>query len=201
MSFFEPDPALDATADGDEDSRDPRTEPPFDELPALAPVGVVLAATHHVAIALVGARVFSDGVEFAIERRLRRADMSRGDFRRLAHDDRFLPDDEARSARLRYGMLLADGQRLQGRYPRGGDGSGSAGVLSGHVLVQTGGSGGGSDSRYEHHDGLWLHPLPPAGPIELVVQWPAVGISETRTVIDGTRILLAAADVRPLWPR
>jgi hypothetical protein len=45
-----------------------------------------------------------------------------------------------------------------------------------------------------------LAALPPEGPIELVIQWPALGIEETRIVLDGTAILDLADRARPFWP-
>lgn len=38
--------------------------------------------------------------------------MSRGDFQRLTVDDRSMKDDEAQAARLRFGLLLAGGERV-----------------------------------------------------------------------------------------
>ena len=46
----------------------------------------------------------------------------------------------------------------------------------------------------------WTWPLPPAGPLELVCEWPAFGIAESRAVIDAQIILGAAARSIQLWP-
>ncbi|BDZ48272.1 hypothetical protein GCM10025867_05130 [Frondihabitans sucicola] len=198
MTFFEPDPAI-PDVEADEPERDPRSEPAFDELAAIAPINALLAANEHVAIALAAVRVFSDGVEFSLERRMRRHGMSRADFRRLTEERRIMSDDEARASRLRYGVLLADGQRLTGNRPRFQEVEDAALSTDQHSLVTIGGSDGGSDSRYAHRDGLWLHPLPPAGPIELVTQWPFAGIEESRVQIDADLILTVVPHVRHLW--
>lgn len=199
MSFFEPDP-ITPLPDSNESPRNPSSEPPFDELPAIVATTALLASTDNVAVALMGARVFSDGVEFLIERRLRRGNMSSADFRRMTVDNRFSNDDEARAARLRYGLLMPDGERLASRrfWPRSDDDSE---LYEQHTLVTTGGGGGGSEFRYENHDGLWLHPLPPRGSLELVIQWPLAGIQETHTVVDGDLLLAALPDVGRLWER
>jgi len=60
-----------------------------------------------------------------------------------------------------------------------------------------GGTGGGESSTM--HDGLWLWPLPPEGPLELVLQWPAFGIGESRVIVDGGQLRALAASVKPLW--
>ena len=46
----------------------------------------------------------------------------------------------------------------------------------------------------------WVWPLPPAGPLEFICQWPVYGIGETRVGIDGQVILDAARLSVQLWP-
>jgi len=46
----------------------------------------------------------------------------------------------------------------------------------------------------------WAWPLPPAGPLEFVCEWPAFGITETRAGIDAQMILDAAQRSIRLWP-
>jgi len=43
-------------------------------------------------------------------------------------------------------------------------------------------------------------PLPPAGPLEFVCEWPAFGIAESRAGIDARLILDAARHSVRLWP-
>jgi len=197
VTFFDPDPPV-PEPERIEADRDPRREPPFDQLPAVAPLSAVLATTDNVAIALICARIFTDGVEFIIERKIRRKNMSRIDFRNLTQVDRFMPDEENQAARLQYGVLLPDGQKLTSCHSWAEDPHQTQ-IPPRHSLVTTDGSGGGSDSRYEHHDGLWLHPLPPPGLINFVTQWPSGGIKETHTTIDADMILSLASAARPLW--
>ena len=45
---------------------------------------------------------------------------------------------------------------------------------------------------------MW--PLPPAGPLEFVCEWPAFGIAESRAGIDAQLILDAARRSVRLWP-
>jgi hypothetical protein len=51
-----------------------------------------------------------------------------------------------------------------------------------------------------HFSRWWAWPLPPAGPLEFVCEWPAIGVAETRAVIDAQLILDAAARSTRLWP-
>ncbi len=46
----------------------------------------------------------------------------------------------------------------------------------------------------------WAHPLPPDGPVTLVVSWPAQGIEEARAELDGAAIRAAAQRAVTLWP-
>lgn len=45
----------------------------------------------------------------------------------------------------------------------------------------------------------WVSPLPPPGPLALVCEWPAFGISESKTEIDAQPILDAASQSIVLW--
>jgi hypothetical protein len=46
----------------------------------------------------------------------------------------------------------------------------------------------------------WAWPLPPAGPLAFVCAWAALGIPETRAVIDAQLILDATGQSTRLWP-
>jgi hypothetical protein len=47
---------------------------------------------------------------------------------------------------------------------------------------------------------FWVHPLPPQGPVTLVVAWPKYDIPETATELDGAAIRDAAGPTVVLWP-
>jgi hypothetical protein len=68
--------------------------------------------------------------------------------------------------------------------------------LTGPVLHSGGGGGGGGG----WHQDEWVWPLPPPGPVSFVCEWPAAGISLTRSEIDAQTILDAAARARTLFP-
>jgi hypothetical protein len=65
-------------------------------------------------------------------------------------------------------------------------------MLTGHR------GGGGGDRRWD--TGYWVWPLPPPGPVTFICEWPAYGIAESRSEIDGRLILDAAGRARQIWP-
>ncbi|WP_181819301.1 hypothetical protein [Curtobacterium sp. AG1037] len=179
----------------DEPPRDPRHGPSEDELPGVLGYGLRWGSSANAMVVVEAARVFSDGVMFQVGRQLRRGDLSVRAFQQLVHEDHFYASDEDRRARLRYGAVLADGQHVTDGYPFGRDSEGT-----GAVLMRHGGGGGGGASSYRYTDELWLHPLPPTGPLELVVQWPSLGLPEQRVALPAADMLQAAEQVTALWP-
>ena len=64
------------------------------------------------------------------------------------------------------------------------------------VLQQEGGGG----NALSHPQDFWVHPLPPPGPVTLVVSWPEHGLTEARAELDGAAIGEAAQRAVTLWP-
>jgi hypothetical protein len=63
-------------------------------------------------------------------------------------------------------------------------------------MLQNGGSG--SDRTWDGN--LWVHPLPPEGPVTFVASWLEHGVAETRAELDGAPIREAAGRAVILWP-
>lgn len=182
-----------------EPPRDPGREPRRDELGAAIVIDELIAATDRVAILLESARVHSDGVLFVIARYLRRAGSTADEWAHAQHDFSGYWGRGPSEQRIRWGLALGDGERVLSDLPMFGRADhGDAAI--GHTLVQRGGGGPGGMEFQVHVDELWLHPLPPAGALEVVVQWPAFGIPESRVVLDGAMIAAQAACTRPMWP-
>ena len=59
--------------------------------------------------------------------------------------------------------------------------------------------GGGGTSHYQHSR-WWAWPLPPAGPLQFICQWPTLATGQTRVDIDAQLILDAARQAVQLWP-
>jgi hypothetical protein len=194
-SFFPPDPYGDDGQGFSTPPMDPWWRPPEDELPVLVPLAERIAVTPQVALVLTSARVFREGVEFRVDRRHRRGDLSERDWQ-LAQWDFHGPWARRETGRLRYGVALGDGSKALLDEPGPGFGLERP---TGYSLRQSDSSGSGSEAFYLTNDGLWLWPLPPEGPLELVAEWPAQGIPETRVVLDGGALRAVAAGVTRVW--
>jgi hypothetical protein len=95
---------------------------------------------------------------------------------------------------LLVGVQFADGRRasnLPGRDP-------FAAPDGPEALVLNQGSGSGQQLSVEQE--WWLSPLPPAGPLRIVVRCGLFGLPETAVEIHGAAVRAAAEDVVVLWP-
>ena len=187
--------------DDDVESPQPRWwQAPEDELPILVPAAEVLATTEHIAVALAGVAVHSDGIELRIERRLRRHGLALQEWNALmgAFMEHMPYGSADPAGRLRFGVVLADGTPVTDASPFFGGGDPMA-HPDGLVLTRRQQGGGGGTHAYSSADHLWLWPLPPDGPIETVMQWPAFGIGETRVTVDVGSVSELSARARPFW--
>ena len=172
-----------ADADGDPEAAAVPFRPPENELPVALPVDVVLARTPDVAVALTRLQVYSTGLSLDLVVRLRPSAAAARDGRLNELLWRHGPGGSS----FLFGVAFADGRRATNVPRAGGDGI---------VLVSGGGSGGMSavDQSW------WLHPLPPEGPVTVVVRCDELGIEESLAELDGTAVRRAAERVVTLWP-
>lgn len=93
---------------------------------------------------------------------------------------------------LRVGMRFADGRAATniGGHDR---------PVGGPVMNCLGGGGWGGERGSRFHQGYWISPLPPPGPVELVCEWPAAGIPVAHREIDAQLILDAAERARAMF--
>ena len=103
------------------------------------------------------------------------------------------PEPAAPRRSFRLGLQFADGTRVIGQH--GGPGSSGDADPPGPILRTFLGGGGPRSSFWR----WWAWPLPPAGPMEFVCEWPALGIPETRAGLDAQLILDAAGRSIRLW--
>lgn len=201
--FFEPIPV-----DLDDEEMDgempPWMQPPEWLLPAIVPDRRVLVREGPVALVLSHIDAYPMGVELVLRVVGRRPDgMSRQEWWTI-HEAlmdgaygsmRGSPADEP----LRFGLQYADGTKVtdSGDYgPSHDHGSPPRGPL----IVHNEGGGGGGDRTVSMAHSLWVWPLPPAEPFDLVFQWPAMGIELQRVTIDGAAITAASESAGPLFP-
>jgi hypothetical protein len=154
-------------------------DPPRQEFPRVAASALLLARTDAVAVIVAAVWAFRDGFTFWVRAPFRQAG--------AGLDER--PDEQA----LHIGVQFADGRKAAnaGRLP------GPAGSVPDGLILKPYGFGGGPQ---DWNLSYWVWPLPPAGPLTFVCEWPAYGIPETRAAIDGQLILDAARHSIQIWP-
>jgi hypothetical protein len=192
VSFFEAPPPVDPTP-FEPVQHKPWWGPPPNELGISVPQRLVLARTDELVVALLDAVAYTTGLSFrlTVKRRREPADSVDPWFRDplgrhgVVSGGEALPDDL-----LRLGVLFADGRKATTIASFGAPGEPNA-----PVLTQSASSGSGR----EWEASLWLWPLPPAGPLAFVVEWPSYGISETRQELDAQPLVEAARASEPLW--
>jgi hypothetical protein len=185
MSFFEsipqpPPPPI-------ERPRRPVWSRPDAVIPGSLAADLMLIRTEQAAVAVTTECAYPNGFEFTVHVHAR-------------DPEKFPPDPFGwdgpgpRPAEpvLWLGVLYADGRRTAttAGHPRRSDGP------AGLVLIP--GAGGGDEHSWR--TSFWIYPLPPEGPVTLVVSWPEQGIPEARGELDGTAIRAAARRAVVLWP-
>jgi hypothetical protein len=160
-----------------------RMNAPENEIPVALPQNRLLAHTDDVAVALVGLQVYTTGLSFELVARVRpTAQETHGrDLNEL-----FWRHGPGAGRGFLLGVEFADGRRAGNA---GGPGEGL-------VFHQGGGSGGESSVEQD----WWLSPVPPPGPLRIVLRCADLGIEETVVELDGAAIARAVDDVVVLWP-
>lgn len=136
--------------------------------------------------------VYPNGLEFTLHVRFRNPEDYQGDLVFNLHGPRSQPlsDDF-----LRLGVMLADGTKwtnLERRWqPKHADDRPKQPIIGFR-------RGGGGEDSYNMQ--YWVWPLPPAGPLTIVAEWPAFAIPDCRLVIDATELRARAADAEAIWP-
>jgi hypothetical protein len=185
MSFFDDMPSA---------KPEPRVHHPWDlpvaEFPAVVPSGpLMLGRTERAAVAVTGISAYSAGFEIFVTARFRPgAGGASGPDRMPGGPE---PAGPRRSFRL--GLQFAGGIRVIGQQ---GDSRPSGDAEPAGPLLREFLGGGGPRSSFWR---WWAWPLPPAGPMEFVCEWPALGIPETRAGLDAQLILDAADRSIRLW--
>lgn len=182
-------PSDDDEVPGEEDVR--RWSPPDNEVPGAVPVSVLLARTDDVAVALGGVRAYTTGVAFTLSVRLR---TERVLPRRRDLHDLMGGWGGPGEGQLLLGVEFSDGRAASTagsrRLPAPGSG------LDQPLLVESGGGGG----ERSHDQEYWLAPVPPPGPLSVVLACAGLGIDETVVQLDGDALVQAAAQAQVLWP-
>ncbi|MCZ2813281.1 hypothetical protein O2W15_17755 [Modestobacter sp. VKM Ac-2979] len=166
------------TSDSSDDLENvrPIDRAPDNEQPVAGAWNTTLFRSDRVLISAISFEVYSSGISFLLAVRL-----SEGSpFTDNPHWDEG-PEG------LHLGVEFQDGRRAE---------LGSRPVASGPLLRFCGGQGGYRSMDNE----LWLHPVPPSGPMAFIIRCGFLGISETRTTIDATTFSEATSQVIEAWP-
>lgn len=164
--------------------------PPSGTLPGVVALELVLARSERAAVCVSRIAAYPTGFEIALLTIAGEEDddldpgifgMRRHQMRRRLEAGGSLPDET-----LRFGVQFADGGKATTTAGMGPPGREEP---TGPVLRPGGGGGGGGNWRAD----LWVWPLPPAGALALVCEWPAAGIALTRHEVDAALIIEAAA--------
>jgi hypothetical protein len=94
---------------------------------------------------------------------------------------------------LRVGVQFADGRAATniGGHDR---------PVNGPIMWPLSGGGCGGEAESSFHQGYWISPLPPSGPVVVACEWPALGIPLVRHEIDAHSMLDAAERARTIFP-
>lgn len=180
-------------------------QPPEDELASLVPARQLLARTDRgVVLLLSHIDVFREGCVFQIRVSAHRQDAMEEPEWHEIHETAIdgcirWSGDGRTDDLLRFGVQFRDGRKAT---TTGGLGFSHEHDQepTGPLLTQHGGGGSGGDRLATSEWSLWLWPLPPAEPFDLVVAWPALGVDLTRVELSGRDIVEAAGRAGPLWP-
>jgi hypothetical protein len=161
---------------------------PEAELPGIVPIDTLhFDRSEHAAVAIIGIAAYTRGFEFFLARCIRPGtpgldeDLT-PEMRRYKLTD--WQDFPAISVQFPDGRTAISGRPYGDGKPEG-------------PILQSRGGGGTPHSQLLR---WWVWPLPSAGPLEFICQWPVYGIGETRVRINGQLILDAARRSVQLWP-
>lgn len=169
---------------------------PENEIPEAVAVNAILARTDDVVIAMIGGHAYTCGLGFDLAIRFRQGPQGTMKQRSAemfgALSGRPDPDQQL-VLRVEY----ADGRAAThvGSRLSPADPADSAPEMPSLSPLALRGTGNSLDQS------LWLSPLPPSGPLEVVCSWPAHDVPESRTVLDGAAIAEAGSRAVVLWPR
>lgn len=163
--------------------------PPHGVLPGVAPVELIIATNARAAVYVGCCSAYPTGFELEVRVLLAAGtDLDPSLNGPHHHPGRGSNYEEM----LKFGLEFSDGRRVTNvgsHRPRLGE-------PEEPVLWSTGGGGGGGRWKQE----FWVWPLPPAGPLGFVCEWPAAGITLSRAETDAQRLLDAAARAVALFP-
>ena len=165
-------------------------EPPEADFPGIVAIDTMpLARSDRVAVAVTGMSAHPNGFEIFLTARMR----ANG-----GHEGPGPGGPGAARRSFRFGLQFADGSKAISQHAgrRGPDAVPDTEPDGPALWLFM--AGGGPRTQLSR---WWAWPLPPAGQVDFVCEWPVFGIAETRVSMDARLILDAAGRSTPLWPQ
>ena len=192
-SFFEPPPPPRRFRRPAELPRRPWQGVPDHVIGRAVALNLVLVQSDKAAIWIPWVTAYPDVFEFQVEIRFQINDeegslrpfMLRDSIGQLRWRDEELDPDV-----LRLGIQLSDGRKATNL--DGGDQFAGPDIPPARPILASSGSSG--NTRGVCAQCFWVWPLPPAGPLAFVCEWPTADIPETRNEIDSALVRDAASD-------
>ena len=162
-------------------------------IPAVVAVNEVIVRTEQVVVALELVRVYTNGFTLGLVALANPQDDDEESWSffglggRGARGDRSFP---------RLGIRFADG-RTAGRHSAWHpDARDDRGMPTEPIVRMVNAGGGGSGGMRAN---FWAHPLPPPGPLDIVVGLPGLDDLERVVTLDADRIISASHEARVIW--
>jgi len=155
-------------------------EPPADVLPGVVPVQLIVGRNENAVVAVDGIWAYPAGLRLRVWA-VRRDDPSPGP-----------PAINDRVSGLAFGVAFADGGRAT--VPDLGSAPPSA---AGVQPVLRGLIGRGAGGHW--HQDLWLTPFPPPPTLDIVCEWPAAGLAESKVQVSVDLLRQAAGQAVSVW--
>lgn len=169
--------------------------PPRDVVPAVVPLEKVVASTDEVAVYLSGFWVYPAGFEFEALA-VGRDEESGLDPFSFDHSYAAEKTGEIPLQQLRLGFEFGDGSKVtntSGQFDWEWVGNRPA------APIMSGSRGQSGEGRWS--ETFWVWPLPPAGSLTFVCEWPAAEIPLTRSGLDAAAIIEAASRAQRLFEK
>lgn len=169
--------------------------PPQGTLPGVVPLELVVARTERVAVCVTGLAAYPSGFEFQL-RTLAAPEAGDVDPHLFDAPMRYRRRASGATAEippefLRFGIQFPDGAKVTNLATDFPDDP-----PDGPVLVERGGGGSGTEWRQD----MWVWPLPEAGELDFVCEWPAAGIALTRRPLETAPLRQAASRAQVVFP-
>jgi hypothetical protein len=183
----------------DGDAR-PWYAPPQEEVPGILPVAEVVFSTPVTAMAVVGGRVFSNGLELQLELRARRGELDDDEWERVRQalfPRPWSPHARGDERALSLAVALDEMQPVEVLSQFGWPWEPRLDDEVTASLTRPGGRG--NPMSMSASPGLWLWRLPRARVLTLIAKWPAMEVPEHRVQFNVSEVAKLTERAHSMW--